>query len=262
MSETKKYYWLKLKNDYFQSKEIKKLRLIAGGDTYTIIYLKLQLLSIKDGGMIIFEGTEDNIAEQLAIELDEKIENIKMTLSYLMANKLIEQINNDEYLLNKVPYLIGSETDAAERMRKHRDRKKLNADVTECNKVTDSCNEVTQSYIPELNTETNKENNQSDKPDYVFLFDKFWQTCKRKVSKEKARNKYRKLLTHAKDPIELHDQIMDGMKKYNTWIDRNKIEIKYVKHPSTWLNSGCWEDELDEMEKPELVPSYHKPMGN
>ena len=39
-SKTKKYYWLKLKDDFFNSREIKKLRRIAGGDTYTIIYLK------------------------------------------------------------------------------------------------------------------------------------------------------------------------------------------------------------------------------
>ena len=41
---SKKYYWLRLKNNFFQQKEIKKLRKIAGGDTYTIIYLKLTFL--------------------------------------------------------------------------------------------------------------------------------------------------------------------------------------------------------------------------
>ena len=38
----KKFFWLKLKEDFFRDKRIKKLRKIAGGDTYTIIYLKLQ----------------------------------------------------------------------------------------------------------------------------------------------------------------------------------------------------------------------------
>ena len=33
----KRYYWLKLQDDFFKSKRIKKLRKIAGGDTYTII---------------------------------------------------------------------------------------------------------------------------------------------------------------------------------------------------------------------------------
>ena len=48
----KKYFWLKLKDDFFQQRAIKKLRKLAGGDTFTIIYLKLQLLSLKDEGRI------------------------------------------------------------------------------------------------------------------------------------------------------------------------------------------------------------------
>ena len=47
MAGNKRYYWLKLMDDFFDSKRIKKLRKMAGGDTYTIIYLKMQLLSLK-----------------------------------------------------------------------------------------------------------------------------------------------------------------------------------------------------------------------
>ena len=43
----KKYYWLKLGDEFFGDKTIKKLRKIAGGDTYTIIYLKMLLLAVK-----------------------------------------------------------------------------------------------------------------------------------------------------------------------------------------------------------------------
>jgi predicted phage replisome organizer len=120
----KRYYWLKLKDCFFQSKEIKKLRSVAGGDTFTIIYLKIQLLSIRNGGLIRFERTEDNIIEQLSLEIDESCENIKLTLAFLSTNKLIEQLSDDEYLLNRVPELIGSATDSAERMRLLRERKK------------------------------------------------------------------------------------------------------------------------------------------
>ena len=62
MSGNKKFYWLKLKDDFFKQKEMKKLRKIAGGDTYTIIYLKMMLLSVKSEGKIYFEGLEDIFA--------------------------------------------------------------------------------------------------------------------------------------------------------------------------------------------------------
>ena len=48
----KRYYWLKLQDGFFTSKRIKKLRRLAGGDTYTIIYLKMQLLAMKTDGVL------------------------------------------------------------------------------------------------------------------------------------------------------------------------------------------------------------------
>lgn len=80
----KKYYWLKLRNDWFGDKRIKKLRSIAGGDTYTIIYLKMQLLSLKNEGKLFFEGVEDDFVSELALDLDEEVENVKITVSFLM----------------------------------------------------------------------------------------------------------------------------------------------------------------------------------
>ena len=139
MSDSKKYYWLKLKDDFFSKKEIKKLRSIAGGDTYTIIYLKIQLLSVKTGGVIQYDGIEDNLAEELALVLDENPENVKVTLSILSKMNLIEQLSEREYLLPDTAKLIGSESDSKERVRLYRERKKAligvtcNADVTKCN---------------------------------------------------------------------------------------------------------------------------------
>jgi predicted phage replisome organizer len=85
----KKYYWLKLKDDFFMQKEIKKLRKLAGGDTYTIIYLKLQLISIKNGGKIIFESVEDNFVDEMALTIDEEVENVRFTLLFLEKYNLI-----------------------------------------------------------------------------------------------------------------------------------------------------------------------------
>jgi len=148
----RKYFWLKLKDDFFTSKEIKKLRRIAGGDTYTIIYLKMQLLSIKKEGLIVYEGTEKDIVEQLSLELDEDEENVKMTLAFLQQNKLIEQIDDDEFLLNKVPELVGSETTAAARMRKMREKKNK-----EEKKIEENRNKVTPQLQDVQNCYTEKE---------------------------------------------------------------------------------------------------------
>jgi predicted phage replisome organizer len=120
MAATKRFFWLRFKEDFFNQKEIKKLRRIAGGDTFTIIYLKMQLLSVKNEGLLTFDGTEENIAEQLSLEIDEDTDNIKITIEFLISNNLIEKVSEDNFLLNKVPPLIGKETDSAERMRRLR----------------------------------------------------------------------------------------------------------------------------------------------
>ena len=142
---TKKYYWLKLKNDFFTNKKIKKLRKIAGGDTYTIIYLKMQLLSIKDNGKLFFENVEDSFAEELALELDEEIENVKVTLMFLVKNGLLVEVNPEEYVLPETIECIGSETNKAELMRKKRAREKLlngNIVTPELPLVTNSYTEI------------------------------------------------------------------------------------------------------------------------
>ena len=122
MSEVKKFYWLKLKADFFTSKRIKKLRRMAGGDTYTIIYLKMQLLAIKTEGVLQWTGVEDDFASELALDLDERTEDVQMTLAFLMANGLIETSDGESYFLPWVVENTGSETDAAERMRRMRER--------------------------------------------------------------------------------------------------------------------------------------------
>ncbi len=132
---TKRYYWLKLKDDFFDRKLIKKLRKIAGGDTYTIIYLKIQLMSIKTNGVIKFEGIEETIAEELALALDEKVENVEVTLSFLQQYGAFEQLSDSDFFLNEVPNCIGSESDSAERKRNQRKREK--EALNECDNVTD-----------------------------------------------------------------------------------------------------------------------------
>lgn len=160
MSVNKKYYWLKLKNDFFNNRQIKKLRRIAGGDTYTIIYLKLQLLSIDNGGIIEYKGTEKDIFEQLELEIDEDIDNIKVTMNFLMANDLLECVDNDVFL-NEVPNLIGSEGGSAERMRKHRKIKRMEKQkALQCDTKTSQCDappSLSDTNVTKSDTEIEKE---------------------------------------------------------------------------------------------------------
>ena len=172
----KKYIWLKLKEDFFQQKPIKKLRKMAGGATFTLIYLKMQLLSLKSEGKLYFDNVEENFAEEIALELDETVDDVKMTLLFLEKNNLIEVGDlPDEYILPQVMDCIGSETAAAERMRKMRKAKaqeKIGFNSSRCNNVTPLLQSVTNGYTErekdkEIDIDIEREENLSQR--YPFL---------------------------------------------------------------------------------------------
>ena len=151
----KRYYWLKLQSDFFDSKRIKKLRQMAGGDTYTIIYLKMQLLAIKTDGILTYTGLEDNFADELALDLDENPDDVRMTLAFLLRCGLAETSDDVNYLIPYAAINTGSEGVGAERVRKFREKQKAlqgNADVTQVKRL---CN-VEKEIEEELDIEEEK----------------------------------------------------------------------------------------------------------
>ena len=118
----KRYYWLKLSEDFFRQKEIKQLRRIAGGDTFTIIYLKMLLRSLEDSGKLYYEGIESDFVSELALDIDEDEENVKMTVAFLVSKGILVQSDSDEYKLTTAGEMTGSEGASARRMRRLRNR--------------------------------------------------------------------------------------------------------------------------------------------
>lgn len=171
LSENKRYYWLRLMSDFFAQPRIKKLRKIAGGDTYTIIYLKMQLLSLRDGGTIFFEGIEDDFAEELALTLNEDAENVKVTLAFLISQGLIVQVSDTEYILPETQHLIGSEGYSAERMRRFRSKK-----ASLCSHNVLACDEEIEKEIDkEKDIELEIENR--ERVNYQQVADMYNNTC-------------------------------------------------------------------------------------
>lgn len=124
MSSGKRYFWLKLKEDFFQSKRIKKLRNMAGGDTYLIIYLKLQLKAMKTDGIIHFDHLEQDIATELALDLDEQPDDVAATMIYLLHCGLAESSDNEAFFFPYAVENVGSENSSAQRVREYRERQK------------------------------------------------------------------------------------------------------------------------------------------
>lgn len=236
----KRYYWLQLKEDFFNQKEIKLLRRIAGGDTYTIIYLKMLLLSLRDEGKLFYEAIGDNFAEEVALSLDETTEDVALTISYLESKGLLEVIEQDEYFLNRVPELLGSESYSAERVRRHRERNKEQEKLQSNGDALQSNSDVTKRRDRE-DIEIEKSNNKPSIKELTERFNTLWSSYPNKKGKDKAFKSYQKAIKEG-----VTDEIIQqGINSYIKEIEFKRTDKQYIAHGSTWFNNRRWNDEYE-----------------
>ena len=98
----------------------------------------MQLLSTPTEGVLTYTGLEDTIAEEIALDIDEDPENVKITLSYLLKTGLCEMLGENELFLPFVADSVGSEGSSAKRVRDFRNRQKAlhcNTDVTDVKQI-------------------------------------------------------------------------------------------------------------------------------
>ena len=116
-----RYYWIKLKDTFFQDKHIKKLRKLPGGSDCVIAYMKMMLTSTKTNGIITLDGIEETPAEEIALMIDESKEVCQMTMAYGLKVGFIQQMDDlSACKLLQVEQLLDSETDDASRKRENR----------------------------------------------------------------------------------------------------------------------------------------------
>ncbi|WP_349550355.1 phage replisome organizer N-terminal domain-containing protein [Leuconostoc pseudomesenteroides] len=172
MAEEKNYFWIKIRQDFFTDPYIKLLRRMAGGDTYTIIYLEMLVKSADTNGTIYFQGAGSDIAEELALMLNENVEDVRALLAYLEAKKLMTHpdLNEDIYLV-ATPDLTGSETGSARRVREFRKRQKEQKALQSNTEVTNSNNSKRQSKSKNIEIELETDTKQKSYSHIVSMFE-------------------------------------------------------------------------------------------
>lgn len=124
MGQNKKYYWLKLKENFFEEKQIKYLRSLPDGDKIVIAYLKMQLKSLKTEGFIKYDSILPSNIDELAMILDENTNIIKLMIGALQKVNAVEILDDGSFYMIAMQDLIGKEGESAERVRKFREREK------------------------------------------------------------------------------------------------------------------------------------------
>ena len=95
----KKYFWLKIQEEFFRQKEIKALRKMEKGPLYILIYQKMLVYSLQNNSKIYFDNVEDSFEEEIAMKIDEEEDKVKKTIEFLLEYKMMIKLNekNSKY---------------------------------------------------------------------------------------------------------------------------------------------------------------------
>lgn len=163
MSENKKYYWLKLKRDFFKRHDVRIIEEMPNGKDYILFYLKLLLESIDHEGELRFSETIPYNEQMLSVVTNTNIDIVRAALSIFTELKMIEVYDDMTIYMNEVQKLIGSESAAAERMRRSRKNQKA---LAECNNVQKCYTEKEK----EIHKELQKEKREKSQKEITDLF--------------------------------------------------------------------------------------------
>ena len=107
MSESKKYYYLKLKEGFFDEKAVKFIRNLPDGDTLLIIYLKMLLMGLKSE-VLKFNGVMPTVEEELALALDESPALVASVVNLLEKLGIVERQPDDTLCIKYASEYSGS----------------------------------------------------------------------------------------------------------------------------------------------------------
>ena len=258
MSDTKRFYWIKLKTNFFSREDIDFLLSQKNGAEYVVLYQMLCLSTANNNGRL-----ESKIGEVLVPYNAEKIVrdckyfdidtvNVAMAL-YKKLGLIYEEAQDGVLRIADYYELVGSESATRDAIKKREYRLKQKKDLLEDNKGTKCPTEYRDKSLEYRdirdidNRDKSLDNNIPSLPEpkkeaeKVFNdeFDKLWQYYPNKKGKEEARKKY----IIARKNGTTYEQIASGLKNYINYIKEENIPEKYIKHGSTWFNQKCWNDD-------------------
>ena len=136
MADGKKFYWLKLRRDFFKRHDIRIVEEMPNGKDYVLFYLKLLLESIDHEGSLRFSDTIPYNENMLSVITNTNIDIVRAAMKLFTELNLVDIFDDQTIYMNEVQKMIGSESESANRVRRFRENQKAllcNGDVTKCN---------------------------------------------------------------------------------------------------------------------------------
>jgi predicted phage replisome organizer len=273
MAEDNKYYWLKLKRDFFKRHDIRIIEEMPNGKDYVLFYLKMLLESIDHGGELRFNETIPYNEQMLAVITHTNIDLVRSAMKVFIQLKMIEVLDNETIFMTEVHKMTGSETNWAQKKRLYRGKEPEDKERTlslqspidvrqeielekEIDTDTDTDTEIEQEGVPGADApapsskkpakhkQNPKKNTAADlSAEAVDRFEIFWSAYPKKVAKPTAQKAFKKLNPN----VSLMKIILEAIKNQKISIQWTTDNGQYIPNPSTWLNNRRWEDKMPEV---------------
>lgn len=229
MADNRKYYYLKLKEDFFDSDELKILESQKDGYLYSNILLKLYLKSLSNAGRLMFRNVIPYTPEVLATLTGHQVGTVEKALDVFKRLGLIEVLDNGAIYMMDIQNFIGQSSSEADRQREYYNRMKAEKDAL--------ADPGTPKALPEVPVETpapaEPKSNKAIKG-YTSDFEEFWLIYPRKADKAQAYKKYKARLEDGFS----HEQLCEAARNYAAQCKQDRTEDKYIKHGKTFLGES------------------------
>ena len=164
MAEGKKFYWLKLRRDFFKRHDIRIIEEMPNGKDYVLFYLKLLLESIDHEGSLRFSDTIPYNENMLSVVTNTNVDIVRSAMKLFTELNLMEVFDDETIYMAEVNNMIGSESWSAQRVRRFREKQQ----ALQCNTDVTSCNEEIEEE-PDLDTDLDLET-KKDKDKEISLY--------------------------------------------------------------------------------------------
>lgn len=255
MAEVKKYYWLKLKKDFFKRHDIMIIESMPNGKDYVLFYLKLLVESLSHEGNLRFSDTIPYDENMLATITNTNIDIVRSAMKIFESLHLVELMDDKTIFMAELQTMIGSETEWAKKKRLYR-QKQLELQAPE----------VTESIVEKGQKKTLSDKSKSIEidieKDIYILFGEYKRIKLTQKQYDKLVGEYGKeLIDNQIKLLDEYVEINNNKNKYKNfnlvlrksireeWFKKNGLKSKREFKTPEWY--GKYEEQLEEINKKE-----------
>lgn len=110
MADGKRYYWLKLKRDFFKRHDIQIIEAMPNGKDYVLFYLKLLVESVDHEGSLRFSDTIPYNEQMLSTITNTNVDIVHRAMEIFRSLNLVEILDDQTIFMEETEKMVGSES--------------------------------------------------------------------------------------------------------------------------------------------------------